>query len=72
LAGCCECGDEPSVSGATDLVRVELVFPWHHVNYNAERKLTGLKFYVQHSSFHPSKNACVPDGKVVLNDIPRE
>jgi hypothetical protein len=28
VAGCCECGDEPSGSGATELVNTRIPKPW--------------------------------------------
>jgi hypothetical protein len=40
FAGCCECGDEPSVSGDTDLVNYYIkVFEW-----NITFVLTGLQY----------------------------
>jgi hypothetical protein len=31
VAGCCECGDEPSGSGATELVRYDVVIENKHM-----------------------------------------
>jgi hypothetical protein len=33
VAGCCECGDEPSGSGATELVRIRLSNQKHRYSY---------------------------------------
>jgi hypothetical protein len=51
LAGCCECGDEPSGSGATELVvrlKVVVSFKEVHIAYDTKYKIIEFSNYYVH------------------------